>query len=165
MPYAIRGFAHMWRPVSSFITKWGTRISQQRFDLESPKFYTNLHTGRVYNHTRYDITIYFRLEVIAKKQAQMPPQMASGESSRERFKRRSRNFTCLSATTGPTNWPDITLLVASGGLQNAIKTGVIVYVYLFTVPKWTLVRLPSSTWEMGDALKCGSRFICACTML
>ena len=28
------------------------------------KFYTNLHTGRVYNHTGYDVTSYFWSEVI-----------------------------------------------------------------------------------------------------
>ena len=28
------------------------------------KLYTKLHTGRVYNHTGYDVTIYFLSEVI-----------------------------------------------------------------------------------------------------
>ena len=28
------------------------------------KFYTNVHTGRVYKHTGYDVTIYFRLAVM-----------------------------------------------------------------------------------------------------
>ena len=32
--------------LSSFVTKWGSRISRERLDLESQKVYPNLHTGR-----------------------------------------------------------------------------------------------------------------------
>ena len=122
----------------------------------------NLHTSRVYNHTGYDVTMYFRSGVIDvrkraendnsdgynlespkstslfttpvtslttsdwqlskfKKQSKMPPQTASGRISRERFKRESPNFRRLSGTNGPTNLWDMTSLVASGRLQNAIK--------------------------------------------
>ena len=42
----------------------GSRMSRERFDLESPNFYGNLHTRRIYNHTGYDVTIYFWSEVI-----------------------------------------------------------------------------------------------------
>ena len=42
------------------------------------KFYANLHTRRVYNHTGYDVTNYFRSEATATKQSKMPPQTALG---------------------------------------------------------------------------------------
>ena len=31
------------------------------------KFYTDIHTGSLYGHTGYDVTSYFRSEVIPKK--------------------------------------------------------------------------------------------------
>ena len=37
----------------------------------------------VYKHTGYDITNYFRSEVILKKTSKMPPPTASGEISRK----------------------------------------------------------------------------------
>ena len=37
------------------------------------KFYTYTHTGLAYNHTEYDITGYFRSEVITTKLPKMPP--------------------------------------------------------------------------------------------
>ena len=57
-------------------------------------FYTNLHTRRVYNHTGYDFTIYFRLAVIEvkKKRSNIPPPTVSGRISRAKFKPGSRNF-------------------------------------------------------------------------
>ena len=62
-----------------------------------------------------------RNQLQRKKTSKMHPQAASGGILRERFKRGSPNFTRFSRTTGPTNLPDMTSLVASGRLQNAIK--------------------------------------------
>ena len=45
----------------------------------------------------------------------------SGGIGRQQFKPGSRNFTHLSGAIGHTEVPDITSLVASGRLQNAIK--------------------------------------------
>ena len=42
------------------------------------KFFTNLQTSRVYNHTGYDVTNYFRSEATAIKQSKMPPQADLG---------------------------------------------------------------------------------------
>ena len=61
-----------------FVTKWGSRIFRERFDLELPNFTRtfmspptaltwndqNIHTDELNSHTRYDITGYFRLAVI-----------------------------------------------------------------------------------------------------
>ena len=47
-----------------------------------------------------------------EKRSKIPPQTASGEVPRERFKRGSPNFTQMSVTTGPTNLSDMTSLVA-----------------------------------------------------
>ena len=67
---------HRGRESWSFVTKWGCRISRERFDLDSPSF-TPTFTP-VYNHTRYNITIYFMSEVIEfKKRSKMPPVVAS----------------------------------------------------------------------------------------
>ena len=51
----------------------------------------------------------------------MLPPMALGGISQERFKRGSKNFTCLSWTIGPTNVLDMTSPSVAGQLQNAIK--------------------------------------------
>ena len=56
-----------------------------------------------------------------KKRSKMLPQAALGGISRERFKQETPNFAQLSETTGPTNHSDMTSLVASSQLQNAIK--------------------------------------------
>ena len=50
----------------------------------------------------------------------MQPQTASGGISWERCKRGLPNLADFSVTTGPTNLPYTTSLVASGRLQNAI---------------------------------------------
>ena len=54
------------------------------------------------------------------EQSKMSPQTASGGISREKFMRGSHNCTGLSGINGPTNGPDMTSIVASGRLQNAI---------------------------------------------
>ena len=53
---------------SSFITAQCAvrRISRERFDLESLKFYTGIHTDQPYSHARYDVTNCFQLEVVVK---------------------------------------------------------------------------------------------------
>ena len=95
------------------------------------KLYTSLHTGRVYNHTGYDITGCFQLAVMkVKKRSQMLPPTASGRISREWFKQGLQSVTSLSGTIGLTNLPDMTSLAVSSRLQNALyclnvlKTGV-----------------------------------------
>ena len=76
------------------------------------KFYTNLLTGRVYNHTGYDVTTNFRSEVMAKNPSKMPPPTTLVEIS-QRFVRWPPNFTCLSGTIGPTNLLDMTSVASS----------------------------------------------------
>ena len=88
---------------SSSITKWAVRVSQKRFDLESPKFYTNIHTDLVYGCTGQHVTSYFRSEVIAKK------------TGNYRFRQTYRGQ--LTAQ----NLPDTTSLADCARLQNAIK--------------------------------------------
>ena len=56
------------------------------------KFYRNLHTRRVYNHTGYDVTKYFRSEATAKNCENADAQTASGLISEERLMRGSPNF-------------------------------------------------------------------------
>ena len=71
------------------------------------KFYMDIHADQLCIHTGYDVTSYFRSEIILKKTLTMLPPMASGFISRKRFKRGSGNVTALSGTFGPTNAPDI----------------------------------------------------------
>ena len=85
------------------------------------KFYRGIRTGTLFSHTEYDVTTYFRSEVIAIKLSKIPLPTASGGISREWFKRGSPNFTYLSGTISFTNLMDMTLLAASSRLQNAIK--------------------------------------------
>ena len=49
-------------------------------------FYNDIHTDIVYSHTGYDVTIYFRLEVIGEKQSKMRSPTALYEISGELFK-------------------------------------------------------------------------------
>ena len=80
---------------------WGSCISWERFDLESPNFYRNLDNCRVCIHVGYDITNDFRSEVILKKKPSKVPTPASGVIYRERFRWWPRNLTGLSRTIGP----------------------------------------------------------------
>ena len=50
------------------------------------KFRVGIHAALVYSHTGYDIITYYLAEVIAKKLSKIPPPMASGGISPERFK-------------------------------------------------------------------------------
>ena len=94
----------------SFVTKCDNRISRERYDLESQNV-TGIHTGRVYNHTGYDVTNFLWLDATAKKPRKRPPQTPSGVISLDLFMRGSPNFIPLSGITGPTNVPDMTSLV------------------------------------------------------
>ena len=85
------------------------------------KFYRRTQAGLTYIGAGYDVTTHFRSEATAKKLSKMPPPAASGRIAREWFKRGSPNFTRLSGTIGPRNLPDMTSLVTSGLLWNAIK--------------------------------------------
>ena len=55
----------------------------------------------------YDVTNYFRLEIIAQNPSKKPPQMARGGISRERLKQGSSNFRPLSGTNDSRNLLDI----------------------------------------------------------
>ena len=85
------------------------------------KFYRCIRTDSLCTHIRYDVTNYSRSEVIVVKQSKIPPLMALGGISWERFKRGSPNFTHLSRTISLTKLLDTISLAASGRLQNAIK--------------------------------------------
>ena len=65
----------------------------------------------------YDVIIYFRSEVIAKRLSKIPPPTASGGISPERFKVGSRNFTHLSRTIGLINLLERTSLAVSGRMD------------------------------------------------
>ena len=116
-PYVMTGIRQCHR--SSSITKVSQSCISRIFWPRITKFYTNVHTGRVYIHTGYGVTGYFRSTVIER--SKMPPPVPSVKISRDHFKWGSRNFTCLSQTTGPTNLRDLTSLTDSCRLQNAIK--------------------------------------------
>ena len=61
---------------SSSITKWTDRISWMVWHRIT-KFHGDIGTGLVYKHTGYDVTNYFRSEVViaGKKLFEMPPWM------------------------------------------------------------------------------------------
>ena len=85
------------------------------------KFYRHIKDSLPYIGTGYYVTNYFQSDATAKKKSKMPLQAASGGISRVWFKQGSPIFTWLSGTTGPRNLPDMTSLVTSGRLRNAIK--------------------------------------------
>ena len=85
------------------------------------KFYKPIQADMTYNGAGYDVTNCFRSEATAKKPSKMPHQTSSGGISREWFRRGSPNFARLSGTAGPRNLPDMTSLLPSRRLQNAIK--------------------------------------------
>ena len=85
------------------------------------KFYTDIHTDPLHSNTGMDDTNYFLLEVIAKKISKMPHPIASDGIYAERFKQGSSDFTQLLETIGRIHALDMTLLAASGRLQNAIE--------------------------------------------
>ena len=85
------------------------------------KFYRRIHTELHYIWTGHDVTNYFQSEVTAKT-----VENTASDGFRWNFSRKvkamiDRHFTRLSMTSGPTNLPDTTSLVASGRLQNPIK--------------------------------------------
>ena len=104
----------------SSITNWASRIILERFDLESPNS-IRASVPVQSHHTGYDVTSYFRSDVVANQTAKMPPPISSGQISQELFKRGSQNFTYLLGTNSFANLLDMTSIAASGRLQNAIK--------------------------------------------
>ena len=84
------------------------------------KFCRHIQADLSYIYTGYDVNNYFQSKAAAKKPSKIPLQTASGGIFRKRFKRRS-SCTRLSETTSPTNVCDMTSLVTSGRLKNAIK--------------------------------------------
>ena len=103
------------RRCRSSVTKCGSRISPEFFDLASPNF---ARTSILTCSTLVLVTIYFRSEVIAKKPAKM---MALGGISWERFVWGPSDFKGILGTIGPTKLPDMPSLATSGQLQKAIK--------------------------------------------
>ena len=105
----------------------GVRRHRRRGCSSKSDVVVYLENDLTYNHYIhmpyiFNVTNYFRSEVTAKNCRQFPlRRLQVGFFSRESFKRRSPNFTGLSGTTGPTNLLDMTSLVASGRLQNAIN--------------------------------------------
>ena len=81
------------------------------------KFYADIKTDRLYIHTGYGVTIYFRSDVIAKSSSKMPHRRLRVEFLENGLSEDPEN----SGTTGRTNFPDMTSLAFSGWLQNAIK--------------------------------------------
>ena len=74
------------------------------FGRNARKFYMDIHADIVYSHTGYDVIIYFRSEVNAKKLSKIPLPTASGGISREWFKQGSRYFAHFSKTICFTNF-------------------------------------------------------------
>ena len=85
-------------------------------------YYKGIQTDIVNSRTGYDVIIYSRSEVIAKKNCRKYHfATASGGISRERFKPGWPNFAIFSRTICLTNLSDMTPLATSGRLQNATK--------------------------------------------
>ena len=107
----------------SFVTKWGSRISRERLDLESPNS-TNTSTPTCWT-TAPDLTSLaasgLQLFDVLKKRSKIPSPTASGLISGERFERRARKFTHLSGTVSSTKLPGMGSLAVSSRLQNLIK--------------------------------------------
>ena len=86
------------------------------------KLYMTIHTDLLNSRTGYDIDIYFRPEVIAKKNClKCHFALLRVEFIGKRFKQWSPSFNFLTRTIGLTNLLDMTSLAASGRLENAIK--------------------------------------------
>ena len=102
------------RRCDTFVTKSGSHISQERFHLKS-LYCANLHTGRVYNHTGYNVTIYFRSKVIdVRKMAENAHRRLRLCMSRELFELESLNFIVTSTPNYPPCALDIISLTTSG---------------------------------------------------
>ena len=87
------------------------------------KFYTDIHTDRVYNSTGYDIINYFLSDVIyVQKRTKMTLPTATGAISRELFRSALSNFRSLSGIIGLTNLSDTTSLAASLGYKTQLTT-------------------------------------------
>ena len=96
-------------------------ISREPFELERPNFTgTSTPNCPTFAPVMTSLCTSGR-KLQRKKTSTMPPQTASGGISREKFKRGSPNCTRLSRTSGLINLPEMTSLVASDRLQNAIK--------------------------------------------
>ena len=65
------------------------------------KFHRDICTELPNIYAGYDVTNYYRSEVVTKKPSKIPHQTASGGISRGLFYRGSPHFTRLSGTTGP----------------------------------------------------------------
>ena len=99
--------------LSSFVTKWGSRISREHLHLESPNF-TRIFTpvGSTYSHTWYDVTIYFQSIDVRKT--------AENDAS-DGFNLDSQKMTHTSTPTSWTAIPDMTSLTNSGWKLSKFK--------------------------------------------
>ena len=89
------------------ITKWATRISRERFELESHDFTgTSLSVYSIAALSMTSLTSSSRM-LPRKKPSKMPLPTASGGISREMFKGWSPNYIHLSKVTGLINLPSI----------------------------------------------------------
>ena len=115
-------YAGVVRPsVRPSVTKWGSRISRERFDLGSPNF-----TGSsipINSTAKSEITLVTisGLKLSQKKTAENATSHDFESNFSRTIQRGLPNFTRLSGTIGLTNVTDMTPLAASGRLQNAIK--------------------------------------------
>ena len=112
------------RSLSSFIHY---KVSGSNISRNIWPWITNCHTDRrtnsLYSQTKFDVTSYFRSEVVEEKTSKMLPVTTTGGISRERLKRGSGNFTHISGANILTNVLVMTSLAASNRLQNTIKCG------------------------------------------
>ena len=109
------------RLASLSVTKLGSHISWERFDLEPPNF-TRISI-LTYSTATLDMASLFTSsrKLSWTKSSKIQPSVASDGISRERFKRGSWDFTHLSGSITLTNMLDMTSWAASGQLQNATK--------------------------------------------
>ena len=82
------------------------------------KFYSDIHTDLLYISTVYDVTIYFRSEVIAIQIVENADSYGCGRNFSRMLCARITKFYVgyLSQTIGHRNGPDMTSLTASGRL-------------------------------------------------
>ena len=113
----------MWSPACTgvvhhclSITKWGNRISQEWFDLESPNF--TLKSTLVWSV--YDIVSYFWSTVIEDPNKKFRKRRIESYSENNLFNMEPSNFTQTPTLTSFTIWPDMTSSATSG--QHFLKS-------------------------------------------
>ena len=105
MPHPTASLLYMWRTVRATITKC----------------YLHIQADMPYIIAGYDVTNYFQSEATAKIRRKCRFMRLQVEFLENGLSEDHQIFSRLSETTGNTNLRDMTSLVTSGGLQNAIK--------------------------------------------